>query len=92
MACRLCGLNHPGWVNCRIAAKAAVVNVVVNIPSDKPEMVVNARPETDTGVVNSSRKKDRHKKVRTEYFREYMKVVRAVKAGRAMWLNKGVTV
>ena len=84
--CKLagCSINHPGWINCKVAARAAVVN----IQPDKAEVVVNTKPESAPAVVNKSRTKDRHKKVRREYFKNYMAILRqtpkAIAAGLAL--------
>ena len=56
------------------------------------DLVVNAAPKSVPSVVNAqvvvnARSKDRHKKVRSEYFREYMRVWRALKSGRALPLR-----
>jgi len=77
MLCRAgCGLEAHPLIRCEVALRLAVVNApkVANA-------VVNAAPAPM--VVNASRKKDRHKKVRSDYFREYMKLWRALKSGRA---------
>lgn len=72
MKCRACKRDHSPLVRCEVFA---ATNVVVNAPQPVVNHVVNVPPV----VVN----KDRHKTTRKDYFREYMKVWRAVKSGRA---------
>jgi len=74
--CEVCGSahhKHQGHVFV-VNEPAVVVNAVVNGP-------VNSNLHGNKTPVN--RKKDRHLHSRNEYFREYMRIYRAVKSGKA---------
>ena len=62
MACKLCGLEHRGWVSClkaKTAAEQLVVHGISNVPKDW-EVVVHNEPAIFTSVELVVHEESRH--------------------------------
>jgi hypothetical protein len=79
MTCRLCGLEHRGWVSCAKARTDSMRAVQTHAAPHQPEaQVEQACPETHVltadHVLTPCVNKDRH---RPGYMRDYMRARRA---------------
>ena len=79
--CSICSTRHELWQGHVFGTKPAVVNTAVAPVNTDPESVNTGIAVVNTG---SSVNADRHS---PGYMREYMKVWRAVRAGRAEWVK-----